>query len=296
VKLAITSPPRLYPPASAHAVTYLSLEDGKQRRARLKADAQGRLTFDLDGGAYEIGIGSEPVLRMTGYDIEDAAWATVSQPVKLRVKFANLGGTRSSKTPVTWESPDPAVKLNPAGSRLFGLAPGESAALPLTVTVSAPTRAAVRIAAVIGGTRIPIDVRLFPMAAICKDFLIADGRAIDVFQHANAHGEVQLGEGNGDGFAAPGETFAILIPDGEPFRAAELFTNDACLDVSERASDSWSDYDHTGASVKYTLARIRPECQPGRTVHLLARIVLPNAPEHTVRYYAIEFPVWYRPK
>jgi hypothetical protein len=29
-------------------------------------------------------------------------------------------------------------------------------------------------------------------------------------------------------------------------------------------------------------------------LHLLARVVFPNAPEHQVRYYDIEFPVWYQ--
>jgi len=117
---------------------------------------------------------------------------------------------------------------------------------------------------------------------------------MDIFHEATNHSDLTLGEGNGDGNAAPGESFAVLIPDGEAFRAAELFSNDACVDLSVRVSDPWSDYDHTGASAKYTVARIRPECQPGQPIHLLARVVFPNAPEHQVRYYAIEFPVWYR--
>jgi len=115
-----------------------------------------------------------------------------------------------------------------------------------------------------------------------------------VFQHGVEKDELTLGEGNGDGYAAPGETFALLLRDGDAMRAAELFSTDACLDLTVRASDSWVNYDHTGASAKYTLATIRKDCQPGRTVRMMARVVLPHAPNHTVRYVPIEFPIWYR--
>jgi hypothetical protein len=177
---------------------------------------------------------------------------------------------------------------------LFALGPGESASVPVTVTVSDPARPLVHIEAVCGNQRRAIEVPLFPPTEPFKNFLLADGRAMDIFHEATKDSDLTLGEGNGDGYAAPGEAFAVLVPDGAAFRAAELFTSDACVDVSVRVSDPWSDYDHTGASAKYTVARIRPECQPGHTVHLLARVVLPNAPDHQVRYYAIEFPVWYR--
>jgi hypothetical protein len=101
-----------------------------------------------------------------------------------------------------------------------------------------------------------------------------------------------FGEGNRDGHAAPGENFAVLIPDGDALRAAELYTTDSCVDNSLRGSDSWNDYDRAGASVRYSLHTIRADCAPGHVVHMLARVVIPN---HQVRYSAIEFPVWWRP-
>ena len=57
VKLSITSP-RLYTPGAVYPVTYIRLRDGKLRRATQKADARGRLSFEIDGDAYEIGIGA----------------------------------------------------------------------------------------------------------------------------------------------------------------------------------------------------------------------------------------------
>ena len=86
----------------------------------------------------------------------------------------------------------------------------------------------------------------------------------------------------------------MLLPDGERLRAAELFTNDACVDTTMRAYDSWTEYDHAGVPAVYSLPTIRPDCTPGHIVHALARMLIPNAPNHQVRYAAIEFPVWYK--
>ena len=100
-----------------------------------------------------------------------------------------------------------------------------------------------------------------------------------------------LGQGNGDGEANPGEKLAVLVPDGDAWRAAELFTNDECVDLRERVSDVWSDYDHVGASAKYSLAMIQPGCSAGHVVRMLGRVQWPHPPDHHVEYFTVEFPV-----
>jgi pimeloyl-ACP methyl ester carboxylesterase len=280
VKLSLETPLHLFPPGSAHSVTYIHLPDGKVRRAVQKADAQGRLSFDLDGDEYEVGISAEPAIVVSGSEVADAAWATAGQLVKLRVKFWNVGAARSGTLPIQWESPNPTVKFENASSRLFGLGPGESVILPVTFTTDVP--AVIKIVAVEGTNRMPVDVFLFPPAEPAKNFLIADGRPLEAFRHGTQKTDVMLGEGNGDGYAAPGESFAILLPDGDSFRVAELFANDACIDNTVRQSD---------AGAKYSVPRILPECEPGHRVHMLARVEMPD---HTMRYSSIEFPVWYR--
>lgn len=293
VKLSVESG-KLYAPGSTHTVTYVRMRDGKLRSSVQRADGQGRLNFDLDGDAYEVGVAAGPDIAVSGYEIQDAAWATAGQPVKLRVKFLNKGAGRSNLATVQWTSPNPGVKSDVSTSRLFGLMPGESVTLPVTVTVSDPARTIVELEAAIGTHRMPFYIPLFPAAEAVKNFQIADGRTVTVARHAVKTEATLLGDGNGDGYASPGESFAILIPDGSVLRAAELFTNDSCVDNSVRASDSWSDYDDTGASVKYSLPSIRKDCEPGHVVHMLARVVIPHTPDHEVRYAAIEFPVWWR--
>lgn len=293
VSVSIGSPP-IYPPGVALTVTYIRLLDGKVRRTEQRVDAHGRLNFELSGDAYEVAVSAGPALTVSGYTVTDANWATAGQPVNLTVRFWNKGGAPSGTALIHWESPNPGVKFATAEGRLYALAPGESATLPVTFTVNDAERAVAKIIAVSGTVRMPIEVPLFPAAEPAQDFQIADGRPVTAYQHAVRKAEVTLGEGNGDGHAAPGETFAVLLPDGGALRAAELFTNDACVENAMRGSDSWTAYDGAGASVKYSLPSIRLECEPGRVVHMLARVVIPNGTGNQVKYWKVEFPIWYR--
>jgi hypothetical protein len=292
VKLSIETPSHSYGPNTTHSVTYIHLADGKVRRAVQKADGQGRLSFDLDGDDYEVGISTEPAIAVSGFDVSDAAWATAGQPVTVRVKFWNVGASRSSTLPIKWESPDGRVKFDNASGRLFGLGPGESVSLPVTFMFDGAGPAWARIVAVEGANPMPLDVPLFPKAEPETKFLIDDGRALEAFQHGSQKADVTLGEGNGDGFAAPGESFAILLPDGDSYRVAELFTNDPCVDNTVREADDWGG----GVSVNYSVPRIRAECEPGHRVHFLARVYTQSATGPAVRYASIELPVWYRNK
>jgi hypothetical protein len=287
VKLSIASAPRLYTPASPHTVTYIRLRDGKLRRATQKADAQGRLNFELDGDAYEVGISAEPLLAVSGYEIVEAAWATIGKPLSLRVKVWNKGGARSPSATIKWESPNSAVQFATATSRLYGLAPGESTLVPVRFTAPEGAGAKVRIIAVDGTNHMPFDVPLFPPAQPATLFQIGDGVTVQAIQHGTQHAELTFGEGNRDNHASPGESFAILFPEGEYLRPAELFTNDPCVDNTVRGSDTWSEY----VSVVYSLPTIRADCQPGHVVHMLAKVPIPDKP---AQYWSIEFPVWYR--
>jgi hypothetical protein len=269
VKLSITSP-RLYTPSTVYPVTYIRLRDGKVRHADQKADARGRLSFDLDGDACEIGIGEAAVVALSGFEITGAAWAAVGHPIPARLKFWNKGAARSATTLLAWESPTPGVKFQTPTARLNSLAPGESVTLPVTFTIERPAVSGARIVAADGDLRLSIDVPVYPAAPAFADYRISDGLTVPPYPHP-------LGEGNGDGHAAPGESFAVLVPDAGALRAAELFTNDPCVDNTVRISE---------AGTRISLPAIRPTCEPGHRIQVLARVGL--------NYFALEIPVWYR--
>ncbi len=291
VRLSITSP-RIAPPGAVRTVTYIRLRDGNVRRANQKADARGRFTFDLDGDLYEVGIAAPqvPVIAASGYDLVGEPWATAGQPVKLRVRFWNKGSGRFVAGDVNWESPGEAVRVEPASSRLFALATGESGYLTVTAVPSDPAQTMLRLVTGVGPSRFVFDVPLFPAASPPPVFRIADGASVEVYQHAVERTQQAFGAGNGDGHASPGETFAILVPDGEWLRAAELFGANPCIDDSLRGSDLWDYFDRSGASARYSLPTISRDCAPGTPIRMLARILMPD---YRYRYYTIQFPVWY---
>jgi hypothetical protein len=143
----------------------------------------------------------------------------------------------------------------------------------------------------VGRTKLPVEIQTFPPAENASDFRIADGISLLVYQHAVQKQILTLGIGNGDGQANAGERIAILLPDGDAYRAAELFTNDPCVDLTKRVSDAWGEYDHVGASVKYSLPLIRSSCAPGHVIRMLARVQLPDRPNDKIRYTVITFKV-----
>ena len=290
LKLSITTD-SLYPPRSAQTVTILRLRDGNLRRAPAKADAEGRITIELDGEDQEVGISAGGALAASGYRVENEPWATTRRPAKIRVRFWNKGAGPLAAETLRWETPNPSVVIAEPAARLPALAPGASAEAPLDFTVFDESREVVRVFAVTGGQKLPLDIRVYPPVQLTTEFRVADGKPFPVYQHATELDDLALGTGNGDGQANPGESIAILLPDGKGFRAAELFTDDRCVDNSARASDSWAAYDHVGASVKYSLPSIRKDCAPGHVVRMLARIQLPNAPDHHVKFAAIDVPV-----
>ena len=105
-----------------------------------------------------------------------------------------------------------------------------------------------------------VDTFKLPQAPLTTDFQIADQRTFKVFRHAVKTETMTLGQGNSDGKVNRGEQIAILFPDGNAYRAAELIADDDCIDLTTRISDNWAEYDWVGASAKYTLARISRTC------------------------------------
>jgi len=269
VKLSITSPP-LYTPGASYPVTYIRLRDGKLRRATQKADARGRLSFEIDGDACEIGIGAAPVLALPAFEIAGAAWASAGQPIQIRLKFWNKGAARSATTLLKLGSPTPGIEFKTSTIRLNSLAPGEAVTVPITFTTDRPAISGARIVAADGERFLSIGVPVYPAAPAFADYRIADGITVAPYTHP-------LGEGNRDGHAAPGESFAVLLPDAGALRAAELFTNDTCVDNTIRISE---------AGMRISIPTIRAACEPGHRIQVLARIGM--------SYFALEIPVWYR--
>jgi hypothetical protein len=289
VRLTVESA-RLYSPLKPYTVTLVRLRDGQTRRARVKADGEGRLRFMLDGDEVEVGVTGTPpapVLALTGYHVESGAWATAGLRVKVLVRFTNKGTALSKPAVLHWETPNPAVRIDTPSATVKPIAPGASLEVALGFTAQDPDRRIVKLSA----AGLPLEIPLFPQAPVADNYAIADGRDLLVYQQATGKTHMRIGDGNGDGRANAGERIAIAFPDGDGMRLAELFTGDGCVDNSTRISDVWGAYDHVGASVKYSLPRILPTCPPGHVVRFMARVQLPDKPNHKVKYAVVQFAV-----
>ena len=293
--LSITTAP-LYTPGSTQAITQVRPSDGRIMRSTAKADEQGRLTINLDGQEWEVGISNGPVLAMNGHRVESEPWAIPKKPVKVFAKFWNKGASPSPRTNIKWETDNPSTVIQTPAGTIPALAPGASAEVPVTFTVYDETREILQLKAVAGTTNFTLTLPIFGETLAEKKFEIADGRSLPVFQHGTETSELTLGAGNADGTLQPGESFALLLPDGDAYRAAELFTDDPCLDMSIRASDFWADYDHVGASAKYSIPKVKETCETGHVIQAVARIQLPNKPNHRIRQSRIELRVEGKPE
>src|SRR5437016_1750841 len=95
--------------------------------------------------------------------------------VKLTIMTDRLYPPGSVQT-VRWETSNPSVGIPEPAAKLPALAPGASAEATLTLNVFDESREIVRMFAMAGGQKLPIDIPLFPPAEISKDFRVADSK------------------------------------------------------------------------------------------------------------------------
>ena len=290
VRVRITTPSS-FRPGREVTVHLVRLRDSQVRHLRTKADAKGQLTIGLDGQEYEVGIGSGPNLALAGFAIDGAAWATATEPVHVSARFVNKGDRATVPQRLHWETPNADVRLDVGTATIPPLPAGKSVQAPLVFTAQDPTREIVKFFAVGKEMRLPLEIPTFPPAGKAGAFRIANGLSLPVYHAGTTVQSSGLGTGNGDGNANTGEQIAILLPEGSAYRAAELFTNDSCVDLTRRVSDNWAEYDHVGASAKISLPLIQGGCAAGHVVRALARIQLPDKPNHKIRYSMVEFQI-----
>jgi hypothetical protein len=211
--------------------------------------------------------------------------------VSVRVRVWNKGAATFPAALLRWDTPNPDIIIATPARELPSIAPGAASDTSLLLTVNDPKREIVKVVAVIGSNRLPLEIPTFPQAEPSQSFRIADGKEYPVFREGVKRTPLVLGKGNADGQVNPGESIAVLLPDADGWRAAELFTNDWCVDLTQRVPDGWADYDHVGASAKYSLPVIKTGCPAGHVVRFLARVQLPHPPDHRLQYAVVEFAV-----
>ena len=103
-----------------------------------------------------------------------------------------------------------------------------------------------------------------------------------------------LGAGNGDGVANPGESIVILVKDLDKYWRTHLTHSDKFINpygINTRVSDNWTEFDHVGASAKYSIPLISSDCPENHPVQFFAEYWLPEYPYHIIKQGVIEIKV-----
>ena len=127
-----------------------------------------------------------------------------------------------------------------------------------------------------------------------KNFEIADGKVFTVAKGGTDIETVLLGTGNGDGMANPGESIVILVKDQDKYWRTHLTYSDKYINpfgINTRVSDNWTDFDHVGASAKYSIPLISSDCPENHPVEFFAEYWLPEYPYHIIKQGVIKIKV-----
>jgi poly(3-hydroxybutyrate) depolymerase len=302
VNVSVTTPP-VYEKDHSYQICDIDPSSGKSSVYSLKSDHDGRLMIDLDGGLHELGIYAEGIsanLAVASFQVENMAWATHGKNIKLSLSLLNKGADAAKSVSVQLHPlKESAVVVK---DRLdFGdIHSGSLKSLENTFEfIVKEDVEIVRFLVKISdgeGTEWSdfIDIPVRMDALELKDFVLADGKTFEVAAAGDDTVSVFLGNGNGDGIANPGESIVILVNDqGRYFRTllhtADPYVNPAGIHIRE--SDSWSSYDHVGASAKYSVPVLSSDCPQNHIIKFFVEYWLPDYPDHIIKRGTVEIAV-----
>ncbi|MCZ2080603.1 MAG: hypothetical protein LC130_37010 [Bryobacterales bacterium] len=277
----------IYRPQASYEITDVNVFAGDTRRSMMKADSSGRLQFTLDGGLHEIGISETkaPILTVSGWRVVGAPWVTAGKQGRLKLTVLNKGAADARNVRLRVSSPNSGISI-PQADFSLPLAPVGKSVEPrqdLLLAIQDPDREIVQLKFIAAGYETPVEIPVFREKPELPGIVILDGAKWRVWHRAVHSTEKTLGTGNGDGQAQPGEDVVLGVPDADALRLVEVFTSDACADVSTRISDPWGAYDNVGATAKYSVVQLSSSCRAGSEIPLFVRYQLPDKPEHALK-------------
>lgn len=306
VKVSILTPPD-YKKDSQYMITDYDIGRMKKDQKIINSDKEGRLRINLNGGLHEIGINDPdknmPNICLSSFSVEKTGHAISGLEATLSVNLLNKGLAKANDIKAYIEAlKKDGVDIS-KNEVEFGsidvnkIANGKS---EFSFTVTSEVIDIVKFRLIIRDDKsnewsesiiIPVEKN----SPLNKDFLIADGRTIKIFENADDTTTVVIGHGNGDGIVNPGEHIVVLIKDGIAYRRAEIFTSDQYVNpfgINIRESDYWGSYDHVGASAKYSVPLISSNTPENHKIEMFYNIQVPvKRPEHYFKYGKISVPV-----
>jgi S-formylglutathione hydrolase FrmB len=298
VNLSVTTPP-IYEKNQFYRIYDINPRNGKTSEYLVESNEEGQLKIVMNGGLHEIGINKEkdaPNIVVASFKVENMDWATHNKKINLSVSLLNKGETTAGKITAQLEPTRKSAVVLQSRSA-FGpeysgtkekIAQSE---VPFTFLVTDEGVEIERFKLIIrdnSGNEWNdfIDLRVRVNGPELEDFIIADGKEFAVAAAGDDTVSVFLGNGNGDGIANPGESIVILVNDKGRYFRTYLYTADPRINPSGihiRESDYWTNYDHVGASAKYSVPVLASESPNDHPVKFFAEYWLPDYPDHIIK-------------
>ncbi len=299
VKVSILTPPR-YKSNQQYVVTDFQLDRQRVLQKTLWSDHEGRLKIEIDGGLHEIGINSpkekHPTISVAFFEIESNGKASTRQKTRLSVSLLNKGLAPATGIKAFIKNSNSDMVHIFDHEVQFGdievnqITDGLS---KFSFTVILDSIELMKLSLMITDNKSNTwsELILVPVtnnSSLDDEFVVADGKEILIFEHADDTTTVVVGQGNGDGVVNPGEHIVVLFKDGRAFRRAELSTSDKFVNpfgINIRKSDNWGSYDHVGASAKYSVPVISSNTPENHEIEFYYKLQLPKErPEHFFKY------------
>ena len=295
VNLSITTPP-LYEKNQSYLINDVDTRTLKISQKTIQSDNSGRLNIPVNGSSHEIGINKksdQPNICIASVEIEKVNWVTHGKDIGVSIKLLNKGISAGKNIRAKLSATKDGANMlkNESGFGNIGVNEINAGQVPFTFRVDADSIEVVKFKLTIQDQNknewveyfeIPIKKELPQI----KDFEIADGKVFTVAKAGTDIETILLGTGNGDGVANPGESIILLVKDQGKYWRTLLSFSDKFINpfgVHTRVSDSWTSFDHVGASAKYSIPLIASDCPENHKVDFFAEYWLPNYPYHIIK-------------
>lgn len=261
----------------------------------VKSDHEGKLHLRLNGNVHEIGINKKndkANITVASTQITNMPWAVPGAEIQLDIQLLNKGAgvARNVTATISATRKNVVFKKNQLNFGDINVNDSSKSKDQLTFTIVDTVEIVQLRADIRDGNRNEWS-QLFeiPVKKKVQDFqniVIADGKVFTVANEGTGIASAMLGSGNGDGIANPGESIVLLVKDQDKLWRTDISHGDKNINpfgVNERISDNWTNFDHTGASAKYSVLLISGDCPQNHKAEVFASYWTPQYPYHIVK-------------
>lgn len=262
----------IYPPATRLELIELDVDTRKITKTNVRSDAKGRIRWQGTGRPTNVGLyrpGDPAHVTMATYTL-DRQMPGVGDVVALSPVLFNKGGVASDSVRIELIAQDEEVEVMDPAVTIGKLAQGalhEKTAFRIRSRHAALDRAKLKLVLQYNGKKdqFLLEVPFYSAHERLTDFTVADGRNVNL----ELEKQTQVGRGNGDGTANPGEWISIFTKsdlDSLHDFGLQLYTEDRYVSMSNRRMLFFGRNDWSGAQRLTSQVQISPDCPDGHEI------------------------------